>query len=454
MKIRLKILIVILFLFFCSLLTAYALIKTQKHKNLPLTAREFKVNICHPQTTTFSDSIQTYGTFLYKSKNDITSMQSGVVTAKYFEKGDSIKEGQILYELKNQELEIQYSQTLNNLNSARANVSLFKAKLKEKENTILCQLLSIENKELELKRYKEQLQSAEDKFLTNKELQNLGAISDQSIKDMEEEISTLKTNAEILERELSIARFGLTEQDLLNEGIVPASDKEQLKQQLLSLNSKTSQADLEVAEMELQNAENSVLLLEKLLENTKIYSPISGIIESTVYEKGEYVNQNNKVATIIDTSICTAISSIQETSLSSITKNTNALIDIPSLNKTLLTKISKIAPTADAVSGSFDIQADITNYDNQIKPGMFFNCTIHTDSEKEYLTIPESSLLNTKNNKAQCFAVKNGIAVLLNIKLEFIKKGLAYVNDGISKDAVIIVNPATELKEGSRVKIL
>lgn len=454
MKIRLKVFLITLILFFFSLLTAYTLIRSQGKKSTARNTKELPVNICYPKMTTFSEPLQSYGTFLYKSKNNVTSMQSGIVVNKLADKGDFVKEGQLLYELKNQELEIQYSQTLNNLNSARANVSLYKAKLKEKENTILCQLLAIENKELELKRYSEQLLIAEEKFRTSKELQNLGALSDQAIKDMQQEISTIQTNAEILNRELSIARFGLTEQDLINEGITPSKDKDEFKKQLITLNSKTSLADLDVAMMELQNANNTVLLLENLLACTKIYSPVSGILESTVFEKGEYINQNDKVATIIDTSVCTAITSIQESILPLISKGIDASINIPALNKTLQTKISKISPVADAVSGSFDIQADITNYDNQIKPGMFFTCTINTDIKKEYLTIPETSLLNTKNNKAQCFAVKNGIAVMLNIKLEFIKNGLAYVNSGISKDEIIITNPESELKDGSRVKII
>ena len=58
--------------------------------------------------------------------------------------GDYVKQGQILYILKNVELEIQHAQYQNNLNSALANVELYKAKVTEDEQfaKLFCETLN------------------------------------------------------------------------------------------------------------------------------------------------------------------------------------------------------------------------------------------------------------------------------------------------------------------------
>ena len=78
------------------------------------------IEICSVETEFIDSKIETYGTVTYKTKHDITSLVSGNVIEKKVKEGDFVKRGQILYVLKNVELEIQSAQYQNSLTSAKA----------------------------------------------------------------------------------------------------------------------------------------------------------------------------------------------------------------------------------------------------------------------------------------------------------------------------------------------
>ena len=127
-------------------------------------SEEISVSTIQTKYNQISIPIETFGSVIYQTKNEITNLVAGTVIEKKVKEGDYVKQGQILYILKNVELEIQHAQYQNNLNSALANVELYKAKLTEDEQFAKSKLYEIENKKTEIskttlviKKLKEQL---------------------------------------------------------------------------------------------------------------------------------------------------------------------------------------------------------------------------------------------------------------------------------------------------------
>lgn len=415
---------------------------------------EIQVSIFNPEYKTITPTIESFGTVQYKTKTDITCLQDGQVINKMVSEGDYVKKGQILYILKNTELEIQHSQYLNELNSNKANIDLYLAKLEEHKQTVKSALLNIKNKELEVFEIEKQIKIQKDQLEKTKALNSLGGISDQAVVDFENQISSLETSKEILTHQLSIAKLGYTEQDLIANNIVPSSDPSELQNQILELNVRSSQADLTVAKTNYENAKKNVELIEKLISDLTIRSPIEGIVGITYFENGEYISKNEKIITVMDISTCIASIKLQESQINSISNGMNTIISIPSINKEYATTISEISPFTDPATGVFFVKANFSNPDLTIRPGMFVKCLITSDLIQTYIEIPESALVNTQQNTADCFCVQNDIAIKHSVKINFIKDGKAYIEEGILPEDKVINFPSPRIKEGTHVKII
>lgn len=448
---KLKVLIYSVSATVCSVLIFFAVFKIiSSNKN---TENEIIVSTLDAKLEEVTPAIESYGTIQYKTKTDVISLQDGMTIEKKVKEGDFVKKGQIVYVLKNTELEIQHSQFINELTSSKANLELYQAKLDEKKQFAKSELINIENKKLEIEQIERQLILQNDLLLKNKELHKLGGVTDFSITELENQISSLNTNKEILLHQLAISQLGYTEEALIQNGITPSSDNTEFQKQLISLNTKTSQADLEVAKANYENAKKNLELIEHLISDLQIRSPIDGIVGATYFEPGEYISKNEKIITIMDVSTCIASITLQESQMTSVYPGMNADIEVPALNKTLTTSITEISPFADPSTGTFYVKAYFDNPDSIIKPGMFIKCEIKMEKPESFLTIPESAILNTTDNQAECFCVKNGIAVKHLIKIKSIKDGTVYIYEGIKSDDKIINFPTRKIKEGSHVKI-
>ena len=412
------------------------------------------IEICSVETEFIDSKIETYGTVTYKTKHDITSLVSGNVIEKKVKEGDFVKRGQILYVLKNVELEIQSAQYQNSLTSAKANVDLYKAKLAEQIQYVQSKILSIQNKEAEIKQMTLNLYSATEKYNKNVEINRLGGITDQNLKDMQDEISSIKTSLEILEREYQISLIGFSKDDLIKNGINPSENQEIYEKQIIDLNTKTCVAELAVARAEYENSQKNVQLINNLIGELNIRSCVNGIVGITNFEEGEFINQNEKVLTIIDISTCTAEINIQETDIFDIEPGKKAMIEIPSANEIINCTITDISPVADFSTGNFFVKADFKNESQLIKPGMFLKCSIETGIPGQYLKIPESALINSYGDTTDCFIIKNDLALKKNLKIEFTKDGFAYFKNGLENGQQVIDNPSKFIQDGTNVKTL
>ena len=85
---------------------------------------------------------------------------------------------------------------------------------------------------------------------------------------------------------------------------------------------------------------------------------------------------------------------------------------------------------------------------------MFIKCLITSDLLQTYIEIPESALLNTQQNTADCFCVQDNIAIKHSVKINFIKDGKAYIEEGIKPEDKVINFPSPKIQEGTHVKII
>ena len=263
----------------------------------------------------------------------------------------------------------------------------------------------------------------------------------------------METEIAILKKELDALLLGFRDEDLIKEGIVPSSDSDVRKKQLIALNTKSGGAELASVEAQVKTAGQQLTSVQKLIDELTIRAPAAGIVGARYYENGEYVKENEKVATLMDTSSVFAVLSVQEQDAVGFMQGTRVSLFLPSLGKSYESVIAEISPAADPQSGNFSIKTEIDNKNGAIKPGMFVRCEIERSAAKDMPCIPESALLMSDEKNGKIFSVVNGYAVQKNILIKAHRDGFVWAGGGLSVGEIIIDKPSPFLREGQAVRV-
>jgi multidrug efflux pump subunit AcrA (membrane-fusion protein) len=398
------------------------------------------------------NDLNSFGTITYKIKNDITAKVEGIISELNVKESSKVQNGQRLAILRNVQLEIQKDQYENALSSARAALFMAQTKMEETRLGVESRLLNLDKNKLALVQQELELEDAYNTLKGRKELHGIGGITDATLKGLELSVSAKEAEIAVRKKDLEIAQLGLRDSDLTNAGYLIAATDEERVNQFIELNTRTVLAEIQSAEANVRNAEKSLDSINKLLDELVIRSTVSGIVGALYFENGEYVSQNERIATVMDTSSVYAVFYIQEQDIINFIQGTPLTIEIPSLNRFFKAAIDEISPVADPQSGNFSIKAEIPNEDFSIKPGMFLKCVIPRVQDISYPVMPQTALLRSSGTAGTVFCIANGVAILKQIAIQAQKDGMVWVSAGLAEGDVVIDKPSPFLKEGEYVE--
>jgi RND family efflux transporter MFP subunit len=400
----------------------------------------------------YNNDLASFGSVMYKIKNDITCQVEGTIIQLDVKEGSFINNYEKIAQLKNVQLEIQKEQYENTLLSAKAALSVSRTKLHEGRLNVEGRLFAIEKNYLNLKQMELELQEAISIQNGKKELFMIGGITDAEFKSIQLSINSKETSVAALKKEIEISELGLRDEDLLKAGYEMTSNKEEHKNNLIELNTMAQTAELETALANVSNAEKNLTSIQRQISELTIRSTVNGVVGAIYFENGEYVPQNEKLATIMDISSVYAVFSIQEQDIINFVVGTPLEIEIPSLSKTISASIDEIAPVADPQSGNFSVKAELQNPNISIKPGMFVKCTIPRSHDIIYPAIPETALVKVNGQEGTVYCVINGMLVLKTIQIQAQKEGIVWVANGLRENEYVVDKPSPFLKEGAYVQ--
>lgn len=428
----------------CPKITASTDVEEQKN---------LSVRTCSVQLKEFDDSLESFGTISFKTKNDVTVLVPGQLTEFTVKEGDTVKKGQVIARLKNLQMLVQQKMYESEVDSAQARLDLVNSQMQEEILAVESRLLSIEKASLNIQQKELELESQTKNLENKKKLSRIGGVTKSSIESLEVNLSASRTELEIQKKELEMSTLGLRDEDLINAGMLVSDNPKVKKEQLIELNTTTKAKEIESAEAALKTArrqlENANLMMEELV----IKSPCDGIIGQNYYENGEYIKENEKLTTVIDISSVYAQIYIQEKEVVKFKKGSPVELEIPSLDIKLKAKVSEISPIASAQSGNFLVKIKVPNSTRAIKPGMFVKANLEKTSPKKMFCLPQTALLTCADGRASFFAVQNTYLVKKEIQFEYEKDGYIWFSQALDEKEKIVDKPSPFLKEGQVVSI-
>ena len=192
-----------------------------------------------------------------------------------------------------------------------------------------------------------------------------------------------------------------------------------------------------------------------LVENTQLVSPIDGVVSARNYDAGDLYS-GSPVLVVQKITPVKLLLDVNEQYF----KDVKVGMPIENITldaypgETFQGKVSIVYPTIDRSTRTFQIEVQIPNANQRIRPGMFARVTLNFGSESHVLVPDQAVVKQTGSGERYVYVVENGVARYKVVDIGR-RIGAEYVvNDGISDGDQVVVFGQNRLTDGRKVNIL
>ena len=216
-----------------------------------------------------------------------------------------------------------------------------------------------------------------------------------------------------------------------------------------------SEADFSKIGFGLDQAKAQQKLQAKNLIDTKLFSPINGVLLKKQTEVGEIINVGVPLFVISDISTVQVIAYIPEGELRNIKLGQTASVLISSVGETYSGKVIEVGSSADATSRSFTVKIEIQNTKQLIRPGMIAEVKLASLQKKEIITLPVEVILHDLDNQSYVFVVDKiqNKAFKRKISVGNVVENRITITSGLDVGETIVTAGQNKLNDGSLISI-
>jgi len=199
--------------------------------------------------------------------------------------------------------------------------------------------------------------------------------------------------------------------------------------------------------------EAQVELLKTKLKKATVVSPIDGFIKERMVSKGDMAGKD-PIFKVVDLSILDLTVKVPSVYLNEIKIGSPIYFEVDSFpNKIFEGKISFINPAVDPFSDTIKVIAEVKNFENLLKPGLFVKAYIQKKEPYKAILLPKQAFLNIdlKEKKGKIFINNDGTAHLKEIKIERVYEDKIIVKEGILEGEKVVLDGVFLLRDGDKI---
>lgn len=193
----------------------------------------------------------------------------------------------------------------------------------------------------------------------------------------------------------------------------------------------------------------------KNLNDTKLYSPIRGVLLKKGVEESEIVDKGLQLFAVSDIYTVKVNVSIPESELHNIILGNTGNVYVASLDSVFVGEIVEIGTLADPVTRTFPIKIKLKNPNLLIRPGMTAEVKLVSDKETDFIAVPAGCVMHDLDNSSFVYVVdtvKNKSFKRI-VALGSIKGNNIEITSGLTENDLIIVAGQYKLNNGSSIII-
>ena len=210
-------------------------------------------------------------------------------------------------------------------------------------------------------------------------------------------------------------------------------------------------AQYEQAKIAYQASESQYVLAKREYNDTKITTPISGIVTARMVDIGNYVNKASVVANVVDISKLKVKLNVAEKDAFKLKPNDNVNVTTDVYpGVTLIGKISSISSKSDEAH-TYPVEILLANSkDHPLRSGMFGRVSFTSIQNNELLVMPREALIGSIKD-AKVFVVEGSIAKMKNVLIGNAFENWLEVKGGLKQGDKIVVNGQNNLQDNDKV---
>lgn len=210
---------------------------------------------------------------------------------------------------------------------------------------------------------------------------------------------------------------------------------------------------LSVAEADLERAKAALDIAKEKLSDTKIYSPMRGVIQEKKASAGDYVRDGLPMFVVIDDSPLKLRFSVAEREIRGVKQGQAVVLKVDAYpEKEFSGRVNIVYPGLDEKTRSLSVEAIVVNDSGLLRPGMFANVTLYTGETKNTTVVPVTSILY-EEDRVKVFVVEDGIARQRYLKIGNKHGEEIEVIEGVKAEEDIVVVGQQNLADGVRVNV-
>ncbi len=195
---------------------------------------------------------------------------------------------------------------------------------------------------------------------------------------------------------------------------------------------------------------------ENMVENTRLLSPINGVVTARNYDNGDMTSQL-PILTIEQIQPVKVIINVTETDFTKVRLGMPVDVKLDVYGDELFAgKISRIYPTIDAATRTFKVEIDIPNNDSRVRPGMFARVSINF-GEEHHVVVPDRAIVKQTGSGNRFVYVLNPADS--TVSFTFVELGQRLdaeyeLISGVNDDDIIVVSGQNSLADGVKVSVI
>lgn len=231
------------------------------------------------------------------------------------------------------------------------------------------------------------------------------------------------------------------------------SKKDYERFQELFTEKSATDSQLEGAKLAYQNAKDQFIIAQKQDNDTRVTTPISGIVTSRTADFGSYVYSKTIVAEVVDISKLKININVDEHDVFNLKVGDKVDITTDIYPGVIFPGTIKTISSKGDAAHTYPVEIDLANSKvNPLKAGMFARVEFSSHTNDNSLVIPRLSLVGSVK-QAQVYIVENGIAKLRNIIIGKTFNDYLEVVSGLTESEVVVLNGQNNLQDGDKVSI-
>ena len=380
------------------------------------------------------------GTLASDASTDVAPTVGGKITAVNFDLGSYVNRGDALVSIDNRDAQLRLEQTQAQVLQAQSNVIQAQSNVQQAQTNVAQVRAQLGlpagnnfdvNAVAEVRTAKAALDLAEKEFTRNERLLESGDVS-RSIYDQRKAA-----------RDQAQSQY---------QSAINTANQRYAAIKTAEAQVGTAQAAVRSAQAAVDAAKTQQATAQKAVGDTTVFAPISGYVAERIADVGEFAATNQKVATIVRTSVLRLRIDVPEQSIGLVQDGQGISIQTTAYpDRNFAGTIVRISPSLNATSRTLTVEAEVDNPNGLLKPGQFATVRITQSKPKPSVMIPAAAV-KTEGDTTKVFVVKNGRAEERIVKTGILENDLIEIQQNVAENEQVVVSGVGQVYDGVTVR--